>query len=98
MNDEDLFRPPVWPREMSLPASSEVQPPSKRRRDENHRHTQDKNGEQEEMKGGELEPQLDENVADEGDAEEQEFQMLDAVSAVQDELNNLEEEEAQQVR
>lgn len=49
------------------------------------------------MKGGELEPQLDENVADEGDAEEQEFQMLDAVSAVQDELNNLEEEEAQQV-
>lgn len=86
---------------MSLPSHAE--PPTKRRREQHRLENYVErdgaiapgHGFQKQQGHEDAEGEGEADIAAEGD--EEEFQLLEAVSAIQDELNTLEEEEAQQV-
>lgn len=87
---------------MSDLAPLEVQPPTKRRRSqesqksaENHDGEKDIPGKEEGKPG--VQQQHGSSGGVDGPHQDEEFEILDAVSAVQDELNALQEEEAQKV-
>lgn len=87
---------------MSDLAPLEVQPPTKRRRSheiqkssESYDGERDVPGKEEGKPGVQQQHGLSSGV--DGQHQDEEFEILDAVSAVQDELNALEEEEAQKV-